>query len=42
MAADMGTFRVGVEIENPARPAVRRTLRNALVDTSRASLSFVT
>ena len=39
MADDMGTFRVDVEIENPARPGVRRTLRNALVDTG-AELSW--
>jgi predicted aspartyl protease len=39
MTDDMGTFRVDVEIENPARPGVRRTLRNALVDTG-AELSW--
>lgn len=39
MIDDMGTFRVDVEIENPARPGERRTLRNALVDTG-AELSW--
>jgi len=29
----MGTFRVDVEIENPARPGDRRTLNAVLVDT---------
>ena len=36
----MGTFRVDVEIENPARPGVRRTLGSVLVDTG-AELSWV-
>lgn len=36
MHRDMGTFRVDVEIENPARPGARRTLRNVLVDTGPA------
>ena len=40
MATDMGTFRVDVEIENPARPGERRTLRSVLVDTG-AELSWV-
>ena len=40
MPADMGTFRVDVEIENPARPGERRTLRSVLVDTG-AELSWV-
>jgi predicted aspartyl protease len=31
--ADMGTFRVDVEIENPARPGERRALRSVPVDT---------
>lgn len=39
MPNDMGTFRVDVEIENPARPGVRRTLRDVLVDTG-AELSW--
>jgi len=39
MPAEMGTFRVDVEIENPARPGIRKTLRNALVDTG-AELSW--
>ena len=37
--ADMGTFRVDVEIENPASPGERRTFRNVLVDTG-AELSW--
>ena len=40
MADDMGTFRVDVELENPARPGERRTLKAVLVDTS-AELSWV-
>jgi len=40
MADDMGTFRVDVEIENPARPGARRTLPSVLVDTG-AELSWV-
>src|SRR5207248_1389098 len=40
MSGDMGTFRVDVEIENPARPGERRTLRSVLVDTG-AELSWV-
>jgi hypothetical protein len=36
----MGTFRVEVEIENPARPGERRALRSVLVDTG-AELSWV-
>ena len=39
MPAEMGTFRVDVEIENPARPVQRRTLRSVLVDTG-AELSW--
>ena len=39
MPADVGTFRVDVEIENPARPGERRTLRSVLVDTG-AELSW--
>ena len=33
MTNDMGTFRIDIEIENPARPGIRRTVKNALVDT---------
>jgi len=40
MRDDMGTFRVDVEIENPARPGDRRTLPAVLVDTG-AELSWV-
>jgi predicted aspartyl protease len=40
MTDDMGTFRVDVEIENPARTGARRTLTNVLVDTG-AELSWV-
>ena len=39
MRDDMGTFRVTVEIENPARPGERRTLESVLVDTG-AELSW--
>jgi predicted aspartyl protease len=35
----MGTFRVDVEIENPARPGEKRLVRSALVDTG-AELSW--
>ena len=40
MTPDMGTFRVTIEIENPARPGQRRTLTSVLVDTG-AELSWV-
>lgn len=40
MTDDMGTFRVDVEIENPARPGERRTVRSVLVDTG-AELSWI-
>ena len=40
LSDDMGTFRVDVEIENPARPGERRTLKSVLVDTG-AELSWV-
>ena len=40
MDASMGSFRVDVELENPARPGERRTLHSALVDTG-AELSWV-
>ena len=39
MPDDMGSFRVDVEIENPARPGETRTLRSVLVDTG-AELSW--
>ena len=39
MLDDVGTFRVDVEVENPARPGERRVLRNVLVDAS-AELSW--
>ena len=38
--SDMGTFRVSLEIENPARPGERRVIHNVLVDTG-AELSWV-
>ena len=40
MSSDMGTFRVDIEIENPARPGARRKLDAVLVDTG-AELSWV-
>ncbi len=40
MPNDMGTFRVDIEVENPARPGQKRTLRSVLVDTG-AELSWV-
>jgi predicted aspartyl protease len=40
MHDDMGTFRVDVEIENPAHPGKRRTLTSVLVDTG-AELSWI-
>lgn len=40
MHADMGSFRVDVELENPARPGERRTVHAMLVDTG-AELSWV-
>ncbi len=39
MSDDMGTFRVDVEIENPANPGERRTIKSVLVDTG-AELSW--
>ena len=36
---DVGTFRVDVEVENPAAPGVRRALQGVLVDTG-AELSW--
>ena len=40
MPGDMGTFRIDIEIENPARPGARRRLSSVLVDTG-AELSWV-
>jgi len=40
MPDDMGTFRVDIEIENPARPGQRRAIHAVLVDTG-AELSWV-
>ena len=40
MPDDMGAFRVDIDIENPARPGERRTVRSVLVDTG-AELSWV-
>src|SRR5438067_2260101 len=33
MMADMDTFRIDIQIENPARPGVRHELHDVLVDT---------
>jgi predicted aspartyl protease len=40
MNDEMETFRVDVEIENPARPGERREVRSVLVDTG-AELSWI-
>ena len=40
MNEDMGSFRVDLELENPARPGATRVVRSALVDTG-AELSWV-
>jgi predicted aspartyl protease len=40
MTDEMGSFRVDVEIENPARPGARRLIHAVLVDTG-AELSWV-
>src|SRR5258708_38764921 len=40
MPNDMGTFRVDIELENPAKPGVKRMLSSVLVDTG-AELSWV-
>ncbi len=40
MSDEMGSFRVDVEIENPASPGERRRLESVLVDTG-AELSWV-
>jgi predicted aspartyl protease len=39
MSNEMGSFRVAVQIENPARPGERREVQSALVDTG-AELSW--
>ena len=39
MSGDMGSFRVDVEIENPAKPGERRSIGSVLVDTG-AELSW--
>jgi len=40
MSDVMGSFRVDMELENPAHPGVRRLVRSALVDTG-AELTWV-
>ncbi len=40
MDADMGSFRVDLELENPAHPGARRSVHSVLVDTG-AELSWV-
>src|SRR5688572_28211502 len=40
MRDDVGTFRVDIELENPARPGERRVAKSLLVDTG-AELSWV-
>jgi predicted aspartyl protease len=40
MDADMGSFRVDLELENPVRPGDKRTVHAVLVDTG-AELSWV-
>lgn len=40
MPDEMGTFRVDLEIEHPARPREKRVIRGALVDSG-AELSWV-
>jgi hypothetical protein len=40
MPNEMGTFRVDIELENPAKPGITRTLSSVLVDTG-AELSRV-
>jgi predicted aspartyl protease len=40
MSDTMGTFRIDIEIENPARPGAKRSLANVLVDTG-AELTWV-
>ena len=38
--SDAGTFRIQIEIENPERPGIRRTLERVVVDTG-AELTWV-
>jgi predicted aspartyl protease len=40
MSNEMATFRIEIELENPAAPGRRKRLRNVLVDTG-AELSWV-
>jgi len=40
MPEEMGTFRVDVIVENPARPGPRRSIQSVLVDTG-AELSWI-
>ena len=40
MSDEMGTFRTSIELENPARPGVRRQVSGVLVDTG-AELSWI-
>jgi predicted aspartyl protease len=40
MSDDMGTFRIDIQIENPALPGPRRDLHTVLVDTG-AELSWI-
>lgn len=40
MPDQMGSFRVDIEVENPARPGERREVRSVLVDTG-AELSWI-
>lgn len=40
MTSEMGTFRIDVELENPARPGQREIVRDVLVDTG-AELSWI-
>ena len=40
MSDPMGTFRVDVELENPASPGIKRIVRGLLVDTG-AELSWI-
>lgn len=40
MSNEMGTFRIDIEIENPARPGALRKVTSVLVDTG-AELSWV-
>ena len=42
MADDMGSFRIDVELENPAAPGSRREIRSVLVDTGAELSCFPT